>query len=72
MSAHIEAEDHERAERERKVAQRRQEGERGLKEDEMWRLDAPLRFGSNRGKVGELIDDRGKVRLWCHASYLPD
>ncbi|KAI5451919.1 Type 2A phosphatase-associated protein 42 [Naganishia albida] len=60
MSAHIEAEDHERAERERKVAQRRQEGERGLKEDEMWRLDTPLRFGSNRGKVGELIDDRGK------------
>lgn len=62
MSAHIEAEDHERVERERKTAQRKQEGERGLKEDEMWRLDAPLRFGASRGKVAELIDDRGKVR----------
>lgn len=51
-------------ERERKAAQRKQEGDRAvLKEDEMWRLDAPLRIGGRRGKVAELIDDRGKVRL---------
>lgn len=64
MSAHIEADDRERVERERKEAQRRQEGSErgGLREDEMWRLDAPVRFGQGRGgKVAELIDDRGKV-----------
>ncbi|KAJ9099584.1 hypothetical protein QFC20_005650 [Naganishia adeliensis] len=64
MSAHIEAEDHVRVERERKAAQRKQEGDRAvLKEDEMWRLDAPLRIGGRRGKVAELIDDRGKADL---------
>lgn len=62
MSAHIEADEREREERQRREAQRVQEGNRGLKEDEMWRLDAPVRFGRNsRGKVAELIDDRGKV-----------
>ncbi|GHJ85265.1 hypothetical protein NliqN6_1667 [Naganishia liquefaciens] len=62
MSAHIEADEREQLKRERREAQRKQEGERsGLKEDEMWRLDAPVRFGRGRGgKVAELIDDRGK------------
>lgn len=65
MDAHIEADERERVERERRAAQSRQEGERsGLREDEMWRLDAPVRFGRGRGgKVAELIDDRGKVGL---------
>lgn len=64
MSAHIESEDRERVERQRQETQRKQEGERtGLKEDETWRLDPPLRFGKGMrgGKVAELIDDRGKV-----------
>ncbi|KAJ9128362.1 hypothetical protein QFC24_000655 [Naganishia onofrii] len=63
MSAHIESEDRERVERQRRETQRKQEGERtGLKEDETWRLDPPLRFGKGvrGGKVAELIDDRGK------------
>ncbi|KAJ9107828.1 hypothetical protein QFC19_002734 [Naganishia cerealis] len=64
MSAHIESEDRERVERQRREAQKKQEGERsGLKEDETWRLDPPLRFGKGvkGGKVSELIDDRGKL-----------
>jgi len=63
MSAQIIEEDQERRAVEREEARRKQEGEReGLREEERWRLDMGLVRRKQRGKVGGLIDDRGKVR----------
>jgi hypothetical protein len=66
MSAQIIEEDQERRAADREEARRKQEGEReGLREEERWRLDMGLVRRRQRGKVGGLIDDRGKVRfLW--------
>ena len=63
MSAQIIEEDQERRAVEREEARRKQEGEgEGLREEERWRLDMGLVRRKQRGKVGGLIDDRGKVR----------
>lgn len=70
MSAQIIEEDQERREKERRELRRKQEGERvGLKEEERWRLDLDLVRRRQGGKVGGLIDDRGKVRWNCLDSF---
>lgn len=57
--AHIEEEVHVERERQRDDERDRQEGGKRNKEDEMWKLDSPLR-GLGGGPKAHLIDERGK------------
>lgn len=71
MSAQIIEEDQERLLQEREEQRRKQEGERvGLREEERWRLDMTAVRRKERGKVGGLIDDRGKVGRLSYSRFL--